>query len=606
MKKGLVKAVVLMLTASLALSMLAGCGKKKNHHDDDDEEVVVEQNDDDDEEEFVEIGTEIEKPAKEYSIYEQFLGLDSDVRDVKAVVDDGVYMGYADFEGTFAGNSYTLDELIQAMGDNRLMPGEEPVDLLFSYINVGDEEVLALKFTNMHTDGEGDESYTVAYVADVDGELHITYSVSAWSRNTVDVKDNGVIHTRGSAGAGESISDFGLIGKHGKYNSIYTADEMYGDWIAMNLNGDTYWSVFSEDNQASIYVIEYDFDGVIVYTTDSIESGEMTAADEKYIELSKAEGMDFVTKEEFNTMLDERLDQIGVDREFVNNNHDIAWMTYKDTEDGRVATYYLSPETDTAYWNYSSQLGYQVNYQTELWAFTIMEGTPAATIDEVMEYDIDMDSDMYANDDKMFYLNEAQDPKTSGYFQIYITNNRNTIIVTPDRQMVKNYVSPVDFIYGTTPKIVAADYDNDGVTELGVWEYILHGTGFSQDTFYIVDKNSETGEWGAYLLGPDCYVNMLSEHFMAVDNGDSISIYLDNELVNEVDKKGDDSAFELMGAYMVEISTDGKEALVSVTPMFYSDNNPVGFAAGNFDMYIAYRGDGSWEYISCEYEDAAF
>lgn len=607
MRKRLFKAVALAMASCLAFSMLAGCGRKRERVKEEKEEMRIQDEDEekDEEETFVTI-TGKDDSDRQYTLYEKFLGLDPE-EEAAAVVDDGVYLGYADFEGDFEKRSFTLDSLTEALAENRLSPGENEVGVLFAYLSFEDKQTLALKFTNMNTDGVGDESYTIVFVSDEGGELHITYSVSAWSRNSVELSQNGYIYTSGSAGAGETIVDAGFIGPEGKYIGIYTASELYGEWIGMNINADTYWSVYTADDYPNICITEYDFDGDKKYTYNVMEDTQLSSADKEYLNRSADEGMELLEVEAFDHYMEERLASLGIDEEYVDNKMPVGWCSFADMTEGRVVKYYLSPETDTDYWNYSSQLGYQMNYETRLEDYMVTPNTvPELLSEDVPNIDMDFGSDRYEQDHNMTFIKEAVDPQRKGYFQIYVTDLYNTIIVTPDGKIVKNYISPIDFIYLTVPEIWVADYDNDGEAELGVWEYILHGTGFSQDTFYIVDKNSETGEWGAYLLSPKWYVNELDKHMAAIDDDNSVRILLDEQTVNEVDKGESSAPLDLRGAYLVEVTPYDSEIVVSDTPMFYSTDNPIGTPAGNFKMHIAYKGNGNWEYLGCDYAKAAF
>lgn len=543
-------------------------------------------------------------PDYEFSLYEQFLGMDpNNIGTVSVVVDD-IELTYFDYEKECVGKSYNFDALHEQMKNFSSSSDYKEVEVLFTILEYKGNRTLALKYTNMSIYGEGDDSYTILFISEKDGTLHITHSVSEWARSSAMLTSKGYIYTSGSAGAGEQCITAGFIGEYGEYKEIYTANELYGDWIGAEVGIDEYRTVFETGAIPNIKVNEYMVGDEEILSYDVLEGNAPGEKEQMYLDLMEQNGHVWLTKEEVDAKIGEYIEgNLGVDKDIMSDSYPCGWKTLCDTVDNaKAGCYYLNPEADTDYMFYADEIGFSPTLSDTLKAQLVPVGTSPLTEEGIGALEMEPDPDKFEAEDRIYFVDERTNEKDET-FQLYISSQYTTIIVTPDGQAVKTLISPIDFMYGTLPKLIMIDFDGDGEDELGVWEYVLHGTGFTQDTFYIVDKNDKDGTWTGYNLSSYMYVREIAKHFVAVDNGNTIDIYFDEEKVSEIDKQGDDSELDLRGAYNVKIEGNGNEVNVRIIPTFYSEQNPMGIMAGQVYTTFYYDGAGSWRMDSCTYSE---
>lgn len=601
MNRNIKRAIAYLMIIGLITGTICGCGssnkkssEKKRYVDvlDDNREVSADAGG---KEALVDTGAE----ASEYTLFEQFLGMDPS-NTAEAVVDEGVSLCYADFDNDFVGKTYSFETLREQMQDTRLGASDRDVESLFSYIGNDGKKSLALRFNNMCTDGPDDDSYSIVFVGEKDGELHITHSISAWSRQTAELSAIGKMLTDGAAGAGESVSVCGFIGEDGAYNEMYTSYELYADWIGMEMDGETYQTVFEPGDSPNIRVDMYDIgkDRVCTYTV--IEGNEPGEKEKKFIELSEKDGTVWFTKEEVDTLIhDYTVKELNGSEALFEYSPDVAWKELREIEaNKKVAAYYMNNDADTDYWNYQMKIGHETMLSDKLSGQLVKAGSEPLTVDGLNSLKLDYE-DIYSQEDAIYFVDERFDDNGEGY-QLYISSCTNTYITTPDGKCVKLYISPIDFIYETLPELILEDFDGDGEKELGVWEYILHGTGFTQDTFYIIDKDDESGSWNAYHMSSEWYVREVAKHYAAIDNGEVIDIYMDGEKVDEFTKEEATDEYELYGASHVKISGNGNEINIKLCPMFYCEYLGMPTLCGEIFATVYYDGPGEWrmEHIS--------
>ena len=134
---------------------------------------------------------------EQHQAYECFLGLEGS-GDLKAVVDEGVAIGYYDeLDMAYVGKSLTLDDFFDVLESNIYHPGNNDPGIDYAYISRGEEipqELLAVKFTNLGIDYADDDSATVIIFCYQDGELHAASSYTTWDRNQMILTDSGYIY----------------------------------------------------------------------------------------------------------------------------------------------------------------------------------------------------------------------------------------------------------------------------------------------------------------------------------------------------------------------------------------------------------------------------
>lgn len=166
----------------------------------------------------------IEEAAPEFRVMDFLSG------NLTAIIDDGVSLGYFDFEHENCGREITYGELLDYMC-NEPESGPHSPTVYYSVIQRDGEEILLIKFLGMDIYAEDDDSYVAFAVAAYDDGLHITHDVESWCRSVVHMYDNGIIESCGSGGAGDTLGNGGYLDAKGKYNEVYHYEMCGTGWI---------------------------------------------------------------------------------------------------------------------------------------------------------------------------------------------------------------------------------------------------------------------------------------------------------------------------------------------------------------------------------------
>lgn len=272
---------------------------------------------------------EIEADNDARAVYEQFIGISEGQEVVKAIIDEGVSLGYYNEEG-YAGNEYTFDELSEEMLHGRNLAGDELVDPVpyYSFLEIDGETLLALKYQGMSIYSANDDSFSVLILKYQNEELHVTYSYSEWARQSTDLLVNGVLFTAGSAGAGENIYDGGFIDANGQYHRVYMNDWVTDMWIMMSgkIDNDLYFETYLDNEDESdnsgnsnlalnVYyfgeVDEEDPDTDMIIVPEAFQNDSLTSLDEQFIEQLKAAGKTIKNQDEILEEIEKQFMSIG-------------------------------------------------------------------------------------------------------------------------------------------------------------------------------------------------------------------------------------------------------------------------------------------------------
>lgn len=255
-----------------------------------------------------------------FKILEDGFGLDAPLR---AVVDKGVSLGYADWDCEYEGKELSIDELIEVIGSRRNVPGTKAPELYYSFLNTDFGPFFAIQFRGVGIDGADDDSTTVVILSYVNEKLHISHCFNTWSRSSGEFKDNGYIYRQGASSACESGINAGFIGFDGQYTELYYIDRYRGCFDDMNV----FYQVYSEGSP-EMYVDIYDIGddkGLYTYNYDDGRT-EKTDLDGLYVYYTKQKGTNWKTMDTIKDLLSKRYEKLGVSETIETAGKDIEWI----------------------------------------------------------------------------------------------------------------------------------------------------------------------------------------------------------------------------------------------------------------------------------------
>lgn len=286
------KTLTVVLCIILAMSVFAACGKKSEETK---ETVVV--NDEQQESSETETSTEDNSaeaeaptpvPADEALVkasneaYEKFLGGSELLHFDNLIRHPDPYGGEKE-ENLYDGPALNLEDFKNAYCD--MLEGEwpgdyEPKEILYSYIDCGDDGIpeLALKFAGgILYDSEYEDFFIIKYI---DGELQLCYAVNAGYRSYAWVNKYGLVCYGGSNSAFSSCDQYTVIDGSGNEHFVYYVDYTYS--VA---------ALYPQDNNEELYqkaMSEGIADDLLVYIYDIQDRDEAYyTGDYDYVERAR-------------------------------------------------------------------------------------------------------------------------------------------------------------------------------------------------------------------------------------------------------------------------------------------------------------------------------
>lgn len=225
---------------------------------------------------------------------------------VKATVDDGVALGYDDFDMANAGSEFTFDELTAFICKNEFGEPHTP-EVSYDTLPRDNGDVLLIRYDGMDIYSPDDDSFSLFVIAGTPDNLHITYSVDSWCRNEVTISPEGIISSSGSSGAGDHGFDEGYIDNDGHYINIYKAEECFPGWIG-ELFEYFEMDAFSDNTIAlanNFDMVGGDDDVVTIYKFGDELYGYISnpanAAD--LVTSAESDGLKWITQDELETLI---------------------------------------------------------------------------------------------------------------------------------------------------------------------------------------------------------------------------------------------------------------------------------------------------------------
>lgn len=176
-------------------------------------------------------GNDVEETADMWELMDEFVRNEN----VATICDIdqfwSVESGLEEFGMFYEGAAVDYESLYEAVGIYRdeyaFSNNRERVSAEYWVMsnNVG-----VIRFGNLDTYSEGDDSYCAFFFAEKDGELSMTYFVSSAPRYETIIFDDGRLFGMGSGGAGDSYYWLYYIDEEGNYSRIYDLNVTYEFW----------------------------------------------------------------------------------------------------------------------------------------------------------------------------------------------------------------------------------------------------------------------------------------------------------------------------------------------------------------------------------------
>lgn len=193
------------------------------------------------------------------------------------------------------------------------------------------------------------------------------------------------------------------------------------------------------------------------------------------------------------------------------------------------------------------------------------------------------------------------------HFALYGMHEGEEMVVrTPDCLVYAEV--PLISSYGIEPLIQEQDFDNDGKDELAIITYVLHGTGISIHSLFMVDMASDSS-WNIYHYLEEDYLEKLTSHFDTQYTEEGVRLIFDGEptgVIEEVDQEELDNEYAYYAGSQIDFLFAGEKILLRAELAGYSNINHAGNYPGHeLEACLSYIGEGKWgEFTYVNYTDA--
>lgn len=359
MKKSKIITIVLLIL----LLLVSGCknNDRRDSRDSDYDEEEVFSEDDLDSEDLEEDSDKDLEQDKEQEDDEREESASKDLSDLSMeayenfLADEGTmsferfmtkgYMGEdlfrSDKEYTFSEVLDVITEFYFQYSDDKRL---ESID--YGYIDCGNDGVkeLVICFNGIDVYAANDSSTLVYVIKYIEGELALCYSYETWPRSYTEINEYGYYESAGSSGATNHSFESGIIDKDGNVKSIVYIEsefELYGlGWheelsklseaaegkeindyfevlrISFDRNGnDSFLGSNNGKEVYSFYIYDENFDEI---EDDTLYTQSV------YKDIFDEAGVSFVTPDEFENMILEKEEELGVTSK-IKNGKEIEW-----------------------------------------------------------------------------------------------------------------------------------------------------------------------------------------------------------------------------------------------------------------------------------------
>ncbi|MCM1534726.1 MAG: zinc-ribbon domain-containing protein [Clostridium sp.] len=208
---------------------------------------------------------------------------------------------------------WTFQEILESVEHSRSeYSGQEVSEVEYAFIDCGgdgvEEMLLRFLWPGANRQESWDDGTQIAVIFCNDGELELVYMDETWERAALDITYDGLISSLLSPNMGRLISTQRYIDGNGDLQTVYSTEDLWGQCVSY-LSEAAYNEAFAKtgDYDPNMGIMRYeikDEEYCVLY-----EGGD-TEECRYFISLCEQEGKCFVTKEEMDNLLIQRLGEV--------------------------------------------------------------------------------------------------------------------------------------------------------------------------------------------------------------------------------------------------------------------------------------------------------
>lgn len=187
-------------------------------------------------------------------------------------------------------------------------------------------------------------------------------------------------------------------------------------------------------------------------------------------------------------------------------------------------------------------------------------------------------------------------------YDIFISNGSMLIKTSEDSYVLAEGIPCTSTTGGSPqPSIMEADYDNDGDNELAIRVWLLHGTGESIDSLFMVDKTSN-GQWYMFQFLYKDYLDILYKKYSSLVKDDNLFFVWNNSVI-DIPQKLEDRAhshYYCIGE-IVDIEYWYEEIIMKMRVGYNVDTYWDYCSGHGISAKVHYQGEGKWELAEYDY-----
>ncbi|MCI8599094.1 MAG: M56 family metallopeptidase [Lachnospiraceae bacterium] len=200
----------------------------------------------------------------------------------------------------------------------------------------------------------------------------------------------------------------------------------------------------------------------------------------------------------------------------------------------------------------------------------------------------------------MSLINETE------HFSLYSMEDGEAMVVRTPECLVYAQV-PVISNYDIEPMLSEQDFDGDGEAELAMITYVLHGTGISIRSLFMVDHTADSS-WKIYQYRDQDYLSELNSHIDTAYEDSGVRLLVDEVptgAVEQVEQEQLDSGYQYYAGSQIDFSFAAGNIFLQAQLTGHSDISPAGlYTCHELDSQVRYLGEGRWELTDIRYADA--
>lgn len=187
-------------------------------------------------------------------------------------------------------------------------------------------------------------------------------------------------------------------------------------------------------------------------------------------------------------------------------------------------------------------------------------------------------------------------------YNISISNGSMLIKTSEDSYVLAEGIPSTSTTGGSPqPSIMEADYDNDGDNELAIRVWLLHGTGESIDSLFMVDKTSD-GQWYMFQFLYEDYLDVLYKEYSSRVVDDNLYFVWNDSVIDIPQKLEDRGHYDYYCVGEIVDIEYGSEEIIMKLGAGYNVDDYWDYSSGHgISAKVHYQGEGKWELAEYDY-----